>query len=396
MIKHLSYLIIAILANSNAFGQSVGDIIKESTHHFTVTKEDSLTGEGAKFIKQKISESHFFLIGEQHNVSLIEHFVQVIIPILKKNNYNNYITEIGPIAAAELKDLKKQKQSIKEFNKRYFQYSKVAPFGFFSTREEDATLNQLSKFDINLLGIDFENYGSYLFLIDKIYHQTDKQKINSEQYKIIHDFIASEYDKGKDGYNPHLTENLINSQYLKSFLKRTNNHHNQLLIEKLLISLHINQEQTKGYWETRIDNMKKEFSTIYNCLKKEENNLPKIFFKFGAVHTARGTSYSGFQEIGNMVYELSKLNQTKSFAIVAFPRYIYDKKTGAIQDLIEKKDFEILQFTTFDKWTVIDLRNLLKLSIDNHIILSRDIISYIEKYDAILIPPATKYSEQNY
>ena len=43
-----------------------------------------------------------------------------------------------------------------------------------------------------------------------------------------------------------------------------------------------------------------------------------------------------------------------------------------------------------------DLCKLEELSIQNSIKLSKDFINYIEKYDAIVIPPATKYSEKIY
>ncbi len=64
-----------------------------------------------------------------------------------------------------------------------------------------------------------------------------------------------------------------------------------------------------------------------------------------------------------------------------------------MEDVIEQEDMEILNFTTPDKWTIINLGQLQELSIQNGIKLSKDILSYIEKYDAIIIPTATKYSE---
>lgn len=395
-IRILAFLTIALIVKATAFGQSVGDIIQKSTHYFTIAKNDTLTGDGAKLIKHKISECQFFLIGEQHDVSLIEHLVQVLIPTLKESGYNNYITEIGPVAATELEQLCKQKIALKDFNTKYSQYVKAAPFGFFGTKEEEQTLQQLNRFDIHLLGIDFENYCSCLFLIDKIYKHANKQKVSLQQYETVRDSIISEYAKGKNGYNPNLTKNLLNSKLLNSFLKQADNGYNHSLIENFLKSLFINNEQTKGYWWLRVDSMKKNFAETYKGLQENQGGLPKIFFKFGAVHVARGTSFSGFQEIGNTIYELSKLNQTKSFTITAFPRYIYYEKTDSIQDILEKEDSEILQFTNLNKWTIIDLKELFKLSIDNHISLNKEITSYIEKYDAILVPPGTQYSEKNY
>lgn len=142
--------------------------------------------------------------------------------------------------------------------------------------------------------------------------------------------------------------------------------------------------------------MKNNFVELYKNIQSDKNISPKMFFKLGTVHTARGTSSSGFQEIGNIVYELSNINQTKSFSIIVFPRYIYNEKTNLIDDVIEDDDKEILEFTKVDKWTMIDLKELFKLAIENDIQLSKDINYYIEKYDAIIIPSTTKYSTKDY
>lgn len=395
-IQHIILLTISVFIHGTASGQSSKELIKKSTHYFSITKNDLIEGDGGSLIQQKISESQFFLIGEQHNISQIETFVQILIPTLKQNGFNNYITEIGPIAATELEQLPKHKTALKDFNTKYSKYVKAAPLGFFGTEEEGQTLQKLNKFNINLLGVDFENYCSYLFLIDKIYQNANKEKVSFQQYEMVRNAIIYEYANGKNGYNPNLTKNLLNSKLLSAFLEESNSAYNKALIQDLLKSLYINNEQKKGHWWLRVDNMKSNFTETYKNLQKNKELHPKIFFKFGAVHMSRGASFSGFQELGNTIYELSKLNQTKSFIMTAFPRYIYDEKTGVVEDAIEEEDSEILQFTTSDKWTIIDLKELFKLSIDNHISLDKNIIGYIERYDAILIPPATKYSEKNY
>lgn len=394
----LRYLILLIvtLSQTTVSGQFTRDIIKKSTHYFTLDKNDSITGDGAILVNQKISESQFFLIGEQHDIQQSEHFTKALIPTLKRNGFNNYATEIGPIAANKLEQLSRQKIHLKDFNSKYSQYVKSAPFGFFGTKEEEETLQQINRFNIYLLGIDFENYSSYLFLVDEIYKNANKEKVSEQLYKEVRDFIISEYSKGKNGYNPDLTKNLLGSKNLTSFLKQAENSYTRSLIEQFSKSLYINNEQTKGNWRLRVDNMKNNFVESYKALQKNQIEPIKIFFKFGAVHTARETSFSGFQEVGNTVYELSKFNQTKSFSIIAFPRYVYNEKTDTIEDVIEKDDLEILEFTAPDKWTLINLNELFKLSVVNGISLSKNITTYVEKYDAILIPPVTKYSEKNY
>ena len=97
-----------------------------------------------------------------------------------------------------------------------------------------------------------------------------------------------------------------------------------------------------------------------------------------------------------MIYELANVNRSKSFSIITFPRFVLNEKIGKVEDLVEDEDKELLKYTSLNQWTVIDLCKLEELSIQNSIKLSKDFINYIEKYDAIVIPPATKYSEKIY
>lgn len=122
------------------------------------------------------------------------------------------MTEIGPNAAKELEQLSQQKMTLGNFNSKYSQFVEYAPFGFFGTKEEEKTLNQINKFNIQLSGIDFENYSSYLFLLDEIYKNANKDKVSNQLYDEVRDYIISEYCKGKNGYSPVLTKNLLDSK----------------------------------------------------------------------------------------------------------------------------------------------------------------------------------------
>lgn len=374
-----------ILMYSNIYGQ---DIIKKSTYHFKI-KKDSLEGQGAEIFKQRISQSHFFLIGEEHNNSQLETMVKILIPFLKKEEFNNYVAEIGPLAAKKIEELVKEKKLLKGFNLEYSNYIIGSPFGFFGTIEEEETLKRVVESNINIWGVDFENYNSYLYIFDLLLTNSNNSKDIKEKYKKIYDYTISEYQKGDNGFNAELTGNLLKSEKLEDYLNAVNNSKNRIIIDELKKSLIINTAQGNGFWFPRVENMK------YNFVSKYKENEHKVFLKLGAVHTARGTSYSGFQELGNMIYELANYNSKKIFSVVSFSRYRLNS-VDEVEDIIEKNDEEILKYTKPDEWTFIDLKELEKLSIENKVKLTEIIKEYIQKYDAILIPPATKKSKKNY
>lgn len=389
MIKYYINFIILFFTFSNISAQ---EIIKKSTHHFTITN-DSLKGKGAEIFKSKIAESQFFLIGEQHDVSQLETMVKSLVPFLKKQGFNNYVAEVGPLAAKKLEELGKQKKLLEKFNRKYSDYIVGAPFGFFGTVEEGKTLNQIVDYGINIWGVDFENYNSYLFILDLLLENSNKSKLIHEKYKEANNYIKSEYKKGKNGFNPELAKNLLKSKELESYFNAVNNPKNRIVINELKKSLQIYAGQGKGFWYPRVENMKRNFISQYKEL--ENTDSKKVFIKLGAVHMAKGTSYSGFQELGNTIYELANYNFKKSFSVLSFSRYSLNSNNEII-DVIEKEDAEILQYAQPDQWTLIDLKEIEKLSIENKVKLSGTIKGYIQKFDAILIPPATKESEKNY
>ncbi|QES91047.1 hypothetical protein [Rhizosphaericola mali] len=387
--KYITLFFFLVIVCSNVLSQN---IIKKSTYYFAINN-DSLSGRGAEIIKSKISESQFFLIGEEHNDAQLENMVKLLIPFLKKNGFNNYVAEIGPLAAKKLTKLATQKDSIKSFNKKYSNYIIGSPFGFFGTKEEAKTLTQVVNNNIAIWGVDFENYNSYLYLLDLLLKNSSNSQYIKEKYHEIYNYTASEYKNGKNGFNPKLTEHLLKSEKLNNYLKAVSNKKNKEIIRELKRSLSIYADEGRGFWFPRVKNMKYNFVTHYKKIKNNESK--KAFIKLGAMHVAKGTSYSGFQELGNTIYELANYNLSKSFSLICFPRYKLDS-TNSIKDVIDEEDTEILKFTKPDKWTFINLNELEELSIEKNIKIDDTIKGYIQKFDAILIPPATKESEKNY
>ncbi len=382
-----------LLVGLSLVAQQKNDTIKEAVYYFSLDSTGHLNGDGADFIEKKITESQFFLIGEQHNIHAIETFVSALIPLFNENSYNHYITEIGPVAAAKLTQQNDNLIPLKSYYSNYSSQTNLPPFGFFSTKEEENTLQQLKKYKINLCGIDFENYGSYLSLIDELYQNSDKGKISKNLYHKVYSFVESEYKKGKDNFNPGLMNKLLQSNELKEFLLLAKNETNTPVISQFELSLQINHQLTLGFWQRRVDNMKNNFIQYYHTQSAKENPV-KAFIKLGAVHTARGTSFSGNLEVGNLIYELANINQSKSYSIITFPRYILNEKTGETQDLMEEDEKEFLKYAFPDRWTIVDLDKLKELSIQYNVQLNQNLVSYIQKYNAIVIPPVTKYSEK--
>ena len=123
------------------FSQQNKDIVKESTYYFSLNQDQNFKGYGADFIMNKIIESQFFLIGEQHNIHSIETLITSLIPLFKENGYNHYITEIDSIAAKKLTELAESPTPLKDYYTKYSSQINLPPFGFFCTKEEEKHFN---------------------------------------------------------------------------------------------------------------------------------------------------------------------------------------------------------------------------------------------------------------
>ena len=120
------------------------------------------------------------------------------------------------------------------------------------------------KYSISLSGIDFESYGSYLFLIDELYKNSDIGKVSKDLYNKVYSFVESQYKNGKDNYNLHLMNHLLALKELKEFIMLSKNEINTPIITQLELSLNINHQITLGFWQRRVDNMKSNFARYYS------------------------------------------------------------------------------------------------------------------------------------
>ncbi|CAM3741148.1 hypothetical protein MUGA111182_06360 [Mucilaginibacter galii] len=102
--------------------------------------------------------------------------------------------------------------------------------------------------------------------------------------------------------------------------------------------------------------MKTNFADNYK-IAEAKDALLKVFVKIGSVHIARGTRSSGFQELGNLIYELSQFNRTKIFSVISFARYRIDAR-GKLFDLLDPEDANLLKYTNQYSRSFINLSKL--------------------------------------
>lgn len=186
----------------------------------------------------------------------------------------------------------------------------------------------------NIWGIDQEFVYAAPFLFDDIFNKTKKLKNNSKSYEKI-------YKEARASLLKHLTTKskskfnlLLKDKHILEFIAESKGVDNEVttLLTELEKSWKIyayGNGPTKQYFESnnsRAIMMKHYFFDYYKkALLKEPN--PKMILKMGSMHTVYGKNPLAIYDIGNTLYELSILNNSKSFNLALAGRY-YIRSSG--------------------------------------------------------------------
>ena len=297
-----------------------------------------IIGNGADLLIQKISESQFLLLGEEHFASEISILTNILLPILSENNYKYFAVEIGPNSAKKLVSEIKKKGQLYDFNTEYYKLSGEIPIPFFDGKEDETFLKTALNNDFQIWGIDQEYLSAQFFLFKEIFELSDNKNEIEKHYLAAYSYMLSEFKKYWIDEDYKIFEKYHNSNEINSFFKSTDK--NNIQIQKIITDLkkswsiyQLNDIHLyRNSWENRITNLKSNFSKYY---KKAINNdtLPKVFVKMGAVHLSNGLNSYGYYDIGNMMKELSNFNQTKSTSIICISRYYKGENNEITDDL---------------------------------------------------------------
>ncbi|MEL7124413.1 MAG: hypothetical protein AAFO07_33565, partial [Bacteroidota bacterium] len=181
---------------------------------------------------------------------------------------------------------------------------------------------------------------------------------------------------------------------VKSFFAEVKNGSSEAanILEDLLISWDIYTRWRKGSHKDRISYMRKNFMENYKK-KLQNSDLPKVFLKFGQVHTSRELSLNAY-DLGHLVTELAKKNGTEAITINSWTRY-YQSEEG-LSDYAKHPYFksvqEFFKMADQNQWTIIDLKAIradyetgkIKLPENGDF---HDILKLINGYDYQLILP---------
>lgn len=369
---------------------------------------NELIGRGGETLLKEISESQFFLLGEQHYSPPISELTNLLLPILASDSYDNFVVELGPNSGKKMIEVLKSESTLYNFNSNFYNNFNEIPFPFFYSKKSEIFLKTALKNNFNIWAIDQEYFSSHLFLINEIYKLSNEKNSIKSSFDKAKRFLKEEFDKKSEQENYPMFTNLLKSKIVKSYFDKCNTVGQQKIISDLKSSWQIYAYREKGKRDssnfTRMKYVKQNFGKHYK-VAEQTDSLPKIFIKMGAIHLAKEKNSIGISDLGVLIRELSYFNNTKSTTINCFSRYT-EKDNGEISDYLDtssgKELKQILELAKTDKWVLINTKPILDFVNEKAIILNNSLNNLLSGYDYILLSPIRgklelnlKYGEKN-
>ncbi|WP_298516705.1 hypothetical protein [uncultured Kordia sp.] len=369
---------------------SLNDVQKH-THYFSISENYEFSENIQEMLAQGAKESQFIGIAEVHQSEQLSHFTAAFLRILKSHEFNNFALEIGDYATSILENISKKPAEIqhklsilnKKYGKSRFPY---VPFIFVDKIADVKFIQEASKLDFNLWGIDREYEFSYLLHFDKMYALSTKTSEITTAYqkarKILKKNAFKDKVSGESKYCWLLNEPSIND-FLMLVSEETTlrNYANEL---KNSWKIYCRFATKKGGSTARATYMKRKFDSLYTVATTQEK-LPKVLVKLGGVHLTHGNSQYGRYDVGRHLHEKAKDNNTNFLAI----RHVWRYKNG--KDQIGKSGWKntrfLMQLGKKDQWTLIDLRPLKKLVATQQLQVDTGTAWELKNYDWFLISP---------
>lgn len=389
--KFLSFCLILSFFTMNAQKQLTLNDLKKHTQYFSISNSYDFSENVKDFLATGAKENQFIGIAEVHQSEQLSHFTAAFLRILKSNQFNHFALEIGDYSTSILEKISENpletKSKLKALNKKYgknrFPY---IPFIFVDKVADVKFIEEASKLDINLWGIDREYEFSYLLHLDNMFELSKKTTA-----------LKTAYQKARKLMKKNAFRDKVSGEYKFCWLlnEPTMHQYLTLLSEEKELKNYVTELKNswkiycrfvkgKGGSTLRAKYMRSKFDSLYTVASKKEK-LPKVLVKLGGVHLTHGNSQYGRYDVGRHLHDKAKENNTNFLAI----RHVWRYKNG--KDQVGRSSWKntsfLMQMGKKDQWTLIDLRPIKKLVEENNLLVDKGTAWELKNYDWFLISP---------
>ncbi len=363
----------------------------EYSYRFTINDANVFSDSTQVLWKNLIAKSRVVGIAEKHHSIQLSKFTASLLSVLNEIDFNVFALELGPNSAEILNELASDSiqlsQSIQNLNRKYGAKSALkTPLVFVNRKSDIYFVDKAQNLGFEFWGLDQEYVYSYEMLLDRLNSITDENS-DQELFKQAKEVIHKNIFKAKVNREPvycWYQSNEILTAYLNSVNK---NSRVQKIVDDIRISWDIYCKEASGKYasQQRADYMKSNFDRY---LKKGKGQ--KILIKMGNTHLTHDVSPFHVNDLGKHITEKAAAEGWQYLNIRFFNPYLNGKYQG------HKSSLEMLKSIGLkDQWTVVDLRPIRTLIINDELNTSDPYLYEIMNYDLLLLAPEDKYDNKN-
>ena len=375
------------LSSLTVFAQNL-ELIKK--HSFSVPELSD--AQFKDFIQPRIAESQFVFLGEQHGIIEVGQATSLLYTLAQPFGYNTLCIETDATAAKTIMSFFDTKDALATAKTIDAKYDFSIPF--YNNEEDFSMFGNVLKSGGVLWGIDQSLMTQFRLNFEYLINHTKSTTLKQALIPLREKAIAA--------FEKTVREKDFMAPYIFSYDDET---HSQLLgmastseEKEILRALKKTQEiyayNFGGEYylnnEVRARHMKQNFIRYYKAAQQKEET-PKVIFKLGGNHAARGLTRTRVYDIANLGSELAMFNSMESLHLlvmgvsgiqnVANPfEPAKSKHPIDVSDILPK---ELIQQTLEGdhKYQVIDTKALRPKA---HT-FSKEVRTLIFKYDVVIL-----------
>lgn len=282
---------------------------------------DRLSGSGAETLSRAMAESQFVLLGEDHLSREIPQFAAAICAAMHPDAY---AVEAGPEATRFVGGLLRHEDRLTRMRER--ELAHPDSIAFLDRREENDAAEHCAEVsgrpDFQLWGLDQEFVGAAGALLDSMESARPGPR-SLAAIKLLKAKERAAEERARATGDMKQLFLLVASDAemlpLERDIEADGTPETKNLLREFLVSRRIYQMQLQGSHDAskvRAQLLKQHFMADYTRLKTS-NDHPRVFFKFGGMHTGKGFSLIHQRDLGNFVAEQADLEGSQSLHILA-------------------------------------------------------------------------------
>lgn len=286
-------------------------------HAFSVN--DLNSKQFSSFFSEKVKNTQFIMLGEEHGIQEVGHITNTLYNIAKPEGYTTLCIETSPFAANILElQFTSTKNPIEGLKKLYKTYPFSIPF--YDNKNDIHLFKNVTSTHGEIWGIDQTFMAEFRLVFDYLVHLNDNPVLATAVKpllpKAIKDFEKTVQEK--DFQAPFIFK--YTDALHQKLLALTVTEEEKRILEDLKLTKEIYMYNfQKDYYMNNNERAKLMKRNFLNYYKKAAatGNLPKVIFKLGANHAAKGFTPTNVLDISNMVTELATMNGKTSLHVYA-------------------------------------------------------------------------------